>query len=75
MQCFQPLGGVRFGFVTLPPDSEAQPGEIDFEATLAELEQKLPGLASHMEPVNSGMHSTATVDYVLVGAHHEGTRS
>lgn len=67
-QYFPPLGGFRFGVVTLPPDSEAQPGEIDFEAALTELEQKLPGLARHMEPANPGMHTSATVDYVSIVA-------
>lgn len=66
VQYFPPLGGFRFGLFTVPPDSEAQLGEIDFEAALAELEQKLPGMAGHMEPANPGMHTTASVDYEFV---------
>jgi quercetin dioxygenase-like cupin family protein len=66
VQYFPPLGGFRFGLFTVPPDSEAQLGEIDFEAALAEVEEKLPGMAGHMEPDQPGMHTTATVDYEFV---------
>lgn len=64
---FPPVGGFRFGFFTLPPAGTAGPGdEIDVGAALAELEEKLPGLAGHMEPDEPGMHTTATVDFEVV---------
>lgn len=66
VQYFPPVGGFRFGLFTVPPESEAQLGDIDFEAALGEMEEKLPGMAGHMEPENPGMHTTATVDYEYV---------
>ena len=64
---FPPVGGFRFGFFTIPPDGgTGAPGDLDFEAALAELEEKLPGLAEHLEPENPGMHTTATIDYGVV---------
>ncbi|MGZ4692661.1 MAG: cupin domain-containing protein [Acidimicrobiales bacterium] len=64
---FPPLGGFRFGFFTIPPDSGAgAPADLDIGAALAELAEKLPGLAEHMEPADPGMHTTATVDYEVV---------
>jgi mannose-6-phosphate isomerase-like protein (cupin superfamily) len=66
VQYFPPVGGFRFGLFTVPPDSEAQLGEIDFEAALADVEDKLPGMAGHMEPDHPGMHTTASVDYEFV---------
>jgi hypothetical protein len=38
----------------------------DIEAALAEFEEKLPGLAEHLEPAEPGMHTTATVDFGVV---------
>ena len=32
----------------------------------AEMEEKLPGLAGHMEPDAPGMHTTATIDFEVV---------
>ena len=66
---FPPVGGFRFGLMTVPPDSVAMPKDLDFQLALAELEEKLPGLAAYMEPDNPGMHTTNTIDfgYVLSG--------
>ena len=64
---FPPLGGFRFGFFTIPPDGGAgAPADLDFEAALAEFDEKLPGLAGHLEPEEPGMHTTASVDYGVV---------
>ena len=64
---FPPLGGYRFGFFTIPPDGGAgAPADLDIEAALAEFEEKLPGLAGHMEPADPGMHTTATIDFEVV---------
>ena len=64
---FPPVSGSRFGFFTIPPDGGVgAPADLDFEAALAEFEQKLPGMAEHLEADNPGMHTTATVDYGVV---------
>jgi mannose-6-phosphate isomerase-like protein (cupin superfamily) len=64
---FPPLGGFRFGFFTVPPDGgRGVPEDLDVPAALAELEERLPGLAGHMEPADPGMHTTATVDMEVV---------
>lgn len=64
---FPPVGGFRFGFFTIPPDGGAgAPPDLDMGAALAELEEKLPGLAGHMEPDNPGMHTTATIDFEVI---------
>lgn len=63
---FPPTGGFRFGFVTIPPETTRPPTDTDLGRGLAELEEKLPGLAAHMEPDNPGMHTTDTVDLDLV---------
>ena len=65
-QYFPPVGGFRFGLFTVPPEGQADLGDIDFDSALAEMEEKLPGMAGHMEPANPGMHTTATVDYEFV---------
>lgn len=64
---FPPVGGFRFGLFTIPPDGGAgAPPDLDFEAAMAEFEEKLPGLAGHMEPDAPGMHTTATIDFEVV---------
>jgi mannose-6-phosphate isomerase-like protein (cupin superfamily) len=64
---FPPVGGFRFGLFNVPPDGGAgAPADLDVPAALAELEEKLPGLAGHMEPDEPGMHTTATVDFEVV---------
>jgi mannose-6-phosphate isomerase-like protein (cupin superfamily) len=64
---FPPVGGFRFGFFTVPPDGGAGvPADLDMNAALAELEEKLPGLAGYMEPDDPGMHTTATIDFEVV---------
>jgi len=63
---FPPAAGFRFAFFTLGPDRVTIPEDLDVPAALAELEEKLPGLAGAMEPANPGMHTTDTVDFDLV---------
>ena len=64
---FPPVGGFRFGLFTIPPDGGAgAPPDLDFEAAMAEFEEKLPGLAGHMEPADPGMHTTSTIDFEVV---------
>ena len=63
---FPPAGGYRFEFFTLPPAIDQTLEGIDIEAALAEMEEKLPGLAGYMEPDHPGMHTTDTVDFEVV---------
>lgn len=64
---FPPVGGFRFGFFRVSPDAgRGVPTDLDMEAALAQLEEKLPGLAGHMEPDDPGMHTTATIDFEVV---------
>ncbi len=63
---FPPVGGFRFGMTTVPPMSTTTPEDIDLERALAEIEEKLPGMAAHIEPDNPGMHMTDTIDFEYV---------
>jgi mannose-6-phosphate isomerase-like protein (cupin superfamily) len=63
---FPPLGGYRFGFFTIPAGQSSLPADLDFEAALAEMEAKLPGMLACMEPDNPGMHTTDTIDFEVV---------
>ena len=63
---FPPPGGYRFGFFTVPPEGGELPADLDLAAGFEEMEAKLPGMASHMEPDNPGMHTTHTVDFEVV---------
>jgi len=60
---FPPVGGHRFTFFTIPPDvGSPVPDDLDITAALEEFGEKLPGMASHMEPDDPGMHTSATMD-------------
>src|SRR5271157_3515003 len=63
---FPPSDGFRFGFFTLGPESVTMPADLDVGAALAELDERLPGLADVMEPDRPGMHTTDTVDFDVV---------
>ncbi len=63
---FPPVGGFRFGLFTVPPETAVAPGDVDVQAALRAMEESLPGMASHMEPENPGMHTTDTIDYEFV---------
>lgn len=63
---FAPVGGFRFALFTVPPSSTAPPAGVTPEDIAAELEEKLPGLAEHMEPDAPGMHTTDTIDFEYV---------
>lgn len=72
---FPPVGGVRFGIFTVPPDApasgDAAEGDAsDGAALVAELEQKLPGLAQYLEAEEPGMHTTPTTDFEVVLSGH-----
>jgi mannose-6-phosphate isomerase-like protein (cupin superfamily) len=63
---FPPVGGYRFGFATIPPGTVPVPADLDLQAALAEMEEKLPGLMAYMEPDNLGMHTTDTIDFEVI---------
>lgn len=39
---------------------------LDMDAALLEMEEKLPGAAQYLEPDHPGMHTTASIDYEYV---------
>jgi mannose-6-phosphate isomerase-like protein (cupin superfamily) len=63
---FPPVGGYRFVVVTMPPGGARRAPQGDPEATRSESERRFPGLASHMEADNPGMHTTDTVDFEYI---------
>jgi mannose-6-phosphate isomerase-like protein (cupin superfamily) len=63
---FPPSGGFRFVFFTVPPNTDKLPERTDLAAAFGELQEKLPGLAEVIEPMNPGMHTTDTVDFDVV---------
>lgn len=63
---FPPMLGFRFGMFTLPPAVSATVPAAPSPAEIQELDQKLPGLLSALEPDHPGMHTTNTVDFDVV---------
>jgi len=63
---FPPPGGFRFLFFTVPPNTYTLPAYTDLAAAFVEFQEKLPGLAEVIEPMNPGMHTTDTVDFDVV---------
>lgn len=63
---FPPVGGFRFGLVTIPPQSQPLPENFDFQIVLSEMEAKLPGMAAHGEMDCPGMHTSNTIDFGCV---------
>jgi mannose-6-phosphate isomerase-like protein (cupin superfamily) len=63
---FPGVEGFRFGFFTVPPAGMAPPSDLDIAAAVAEVNKKLPGIMDVGEADNPGMHTTDTVDYILV---------
>lgn len=63
---FAPPGGVRFIVFTVPPGTVKAREDLDLKAAQAELEEKFPGRAAHMESHQTGLHTTATVDLIYV---------
>jgi mannose-6-phosphate isomerase-like protein (cupin superfamily) len=64
---FPPVGGYRFFILTLPPgEGHADIADLDLEASIAEFEEKLPGIMAVSELDNPGMHTTDTVDMEII---------
>ncbi|MFT3744599.1 MAG: cupin domain-containing protein [Pyrinomonadaceae bacterium] len=63
---FAAPGGVRFIVFTVPPGTTPASDILDPEAAAAELEEKFPGRAAHMESHQTGLHTTSTIDFIYV---------
>jgi mannose-6-phosphate isomerase-like protein (cupin superfamily) len=63
---YPPRNGSRFMINTIPPGELALPPDLDTAAALDELERQMPGAMAAMEPDVPGMHTTDSIDYVLV---------
>lgn len=66
---YPPAGGFRFTFTTIYPQSKTAPDPEKQKVFLTSLEEKFPGILSHHEKDNPGMHTTDTVDcgYIISG--------
>ena len=54
------------GAEPVAPNTSVFTEDFDVGAALVEMEEKLSGMAAHMEPENPGMHTTASIDYEYV---------
>ncbi|WP_412517422.1 cupin domain-containing protein [Actinomadura madurae] len=59
-------GGVRFGLFNVLPDRSPRTQPDDLAGALAEYEALRPGVLRYFEPGGTGMHTTPTVDVVIV---------
>jgi mannose-6-phosphate isomerase-like protein (cupin superfamily) len=62
---FPPPAGFRFTILTIPPDSESA-APADMKAALAEASEKLPGMIEATDTQFPHMHSTDTIDFVVI---------
>lgn len=65
---FPAVGGHRFTLAVVPPASATPPlpENVDMEAAQAEMLEKFPGVAEVMEVDAPGMHTSDTLDYVII---------
>jgi mannose-6-phosphate isomerase-like protein (cupin superfamily) len=63
---YPPRDGSRFMVNVIPPGELVAPPGLDKAAAFAELERLMPGAAATMEPDAPAMHTTDTIDYVMV---------
>jgi mannose-6-phosphate isomerase-like protein (cupin superfamily) len=63
---YPPRDGSRFMINIIPPGELVTPPAVDAAAALEELERSMPGAMAHNEPDAPGMHTTDSIDYVLV---------
>jgi mannose-6-phosphate isomerase-like protein (cupin superfamily) len=63
---FPPKNGFRFGFFTIPPDTQTNLAELATPAAFQEMQDKLPGMMEVLELDHPGMHTTDTVDFDVV---------
>ncbi|RDI66730.1 cupin domain-containing protein [Nocardia pseudobrasiliensis] len=63
---YPPPNGSRFMINTIPPGEPVPPPELDTATALDDLERQMPGAMAVAEPGTGGMHTTDSIDYVLV---------
>ena len=63
---FPPRDGSRFMINKIPPGELVVPSDLDRAAALEEMERQMPGAWAVMEPDAPGMHTTDSIDYVVV---------
>ncbi|WP_020496225.1 cupin domain-containing protein [Sciscionella marina] len=63
---YPPRDGSRFMINTIAPGDLVPPPDLDEAAARAELERLMPGALAAMERDAPGMHTTDSIDYVLV---------
>lgn len=63
---YPPPDGSRFMINTIPAGEPVLPPDLDTAAATAELEQAMPGSTVVMEPDAPGMHTTDSIDYLVV---------
>lgn len=63
---YPPRDGSRFMINKIPPGEPVLAAGFDTAAALDEMERQMPGAAAVMEPDTPGMHTTDSLDYVLV---------
>ncbi|WP_084215683.1 cupin domain-containing protein [Pseudonocardia spinosispora] len=63
---YPPTSGSRFMINTFPPGEPVPPPDVDMATALDELERRMPGATAPMEPDTPGMHTTDSIDYILV---------
>lgn len=64
---FPPVGGFRFGLVTIPPSSRhREPPRESRSAAIDQASELLPGLFDFHEPGGSGFHKTPTIDFEVI---------
>ena len=63
---YPPPDGSRFMINIIPPGELVPVPGVDAAAALAELEVLMPGAMARNEPDAPGMHTTDSIDYVLV---------
>ena len=63
-----PPGGTRFRLFSIDPVDPDAPAVSDgaFREQLETIKELIPGLGETMEPDNPGMHTTDTIDYIVV---------
>jgi mannose-6-phosphate isomerase-like protein (cupin superfamily) len=63
---YPPPDGSRFMINVIPPGELVPAPGVDTAGALAELERLMPGAMARNEPDAPGMHTTDSIDYVLV---------
>jgi mannose-6-phosphate isomerase-like protein (cupin superfamily) len=63
---YPPRDGSRFMINIIAPGELVPAPDLDEAAAVAELERQMPGAMAAMDPSEPGMHTTDSIDYVLV---------